>query len=1002
MPPPNDPTEALEDLRTLLDRSPDMLFRVRLGDPPRFAFVSRAAEAIVGVTAEALLADIGLLSTLLMDDDTPEDETGLSVPSGRILGLPPDRLPERVRLPIQRPDGSRAWVEVDLAVARDASGVPVSIDGSVRDVTDLVTAQRRVAFEARILAAIADAVVVTDADARVTFWNAGAERIFRIPAGGAIGRSMTVMFPDDRASGHEPLRDAVSRSEIWEGDVRLADPDGSIRVLEVVSYPFHEDEPRPARVSLVWDVTPQREATDAAARLAALVDQAEDAIYTVDGDGTVLTWNAGAEHLTGIPASEAIGAPGPLAADPETRAEIRRLVVDEGATFSFSDAELRTAGDGRVPVSVSLSPVRGPDGQVSAILAIARDERPRVEADRQLRFRDAILAAVDDAVIATDHDERLVYWSPGAERMFGIAAADAIGRGTAEVAPFRLIGSTAAEAQAALAAGRPLRIDAEYTRGDGSTFIGETHASLMTGPGGTLVGLGVIRDVTAVRRAASDSARLAAIVEGAGDIIVGTALDGMVQTWNPAAERALGYSAAEMAGRTIATYIVPADLPKAFELRERVIVGGEPSAAAEFTYVTKAGDTFPAWVVIAPVRGPEGEITGISAIGHDLRERKNLEEQLRQAQKLEAVGRLAGGIAHDFNNLLTAISGYASLLLAEVPEGGPAAADVGAILDAADRAGELTRSLLSFSRGKPREPRLVALDGVVAGVGPMLHRLLPEAVEVVLDARSDTTLLVDPTELELALVNLAVNGADAMPGGGRLEIRARSIEVDRAFADAHLGVTPGRHAELLVRDSGAGIPAEVRAHLFEPYFTTKGDRGGTGLGLSTVHAFVEQAGGTIWVDSEPGRGTVFRILVPETAGTPEPARTARARRAPGGSERVAIVEDDPTVRALATTILSRAGYRLTVKADPREAASLDPASLDLLLTDVVMPHLDGPGLTARLRAIRPDLPVLFMSGYTDRTDASDMSPLTSQPLLAKPFGPVELLAAVRRALDEAG
>jgi CheY-like chemotaxis protein len=241
-----------------------------------------------------------------------------------------------------------------------------------------------------------------------------------------------------------------------------------------------------------------------------------------------------------------------------------------------------------------------------------------------------------------------------------------------------------------------------------------------------------------------------------------------------------------------------------------------------------------------------------------------------------------------------------------------------------------------------------------------------------------------------------------MPHGGRLEIRVRSVEIDRAFADAHLGVTPGHHAEVLVRDGGAGMSPEVRSHLFEPYFTTKADRGGTGLGLSTVHASVEQAGGTIWVETEPGRGTTFRILIPEAVGAPEKAHGARARRAPGGSERVAIVEDDTTVRALATTVLSRAGYRLTVKADPREAALLDPSTLDLLLTDVVMPHLDGPGLAACLRAIRPDLPVLFMSGYADRADTSDMSDLTNQPLLAKPFGPVELLAAVRRALDEPG
>ena len=1004
MTPPLDP---LEGFRTLLDRSPDLLFRVRLRPEPRFEFVSRAAEVITGLPADAFMEDFGQVARLHADasedaDDADDGGPRATASVRQVLGMDPRELPERLRVSIRRIDGSRAWVEVDLAVQLDGAGEAVSIDGAVRDVTDLVAARGRVAFEARILAAIADAVVVTDAEARITFWNPGAARIFGVPAGQAVGRPMSVMFPDDRASGHEPLQDAISRAEAWEGDVRMAEADGTARVLEVVSYPLHEDQPSPSRVSLVWDVTRQREATEAEARLAAVVNQADDAIYTVDGSGVVITWNAGAERLTGTPATSAIGRPGPLVAAPERRAEICRQVFEEGASFSFPDTELRKVGGDTVPVSVSVSPVRGANGEVRAILIVARDERPRVEADRQLRFRDAILAAVDDAVIATDEDRLLVYWSPGAERLFGVSAADAVGRPTGDVAPFRLVGSTDERALATLSVGRAVRVDAEHTRPDGTTFVGETHARLMAGPGGSTVGLAVIRDVTAIRRAADDSARLAAIVEGAGDIIVGTSLEGVLRSWNPAAERALGYSAREIIGRTIATYIAPEDLPKAFSLRERVILGGESSAAAEFTYVARDGVTFPTWVVIAPVRNAEGEVVGVSAVAHDLRTRKSLEEQLRQAQKLEAVGRLAGGIAHDFNNLLTAITGYASLLLAEVPEGGSAAADVGQILDATDRAGELTRSLLAFSRGKPREPRLVALDDLVAGVGPLLHRLLPEAAEVVLDARSGATVLVDPTELELVLVNLAVNGADAMPHGGRLEIRARSVELDRAFADEHLGVRPGRHAELVVRDSGAGMTEAVRSHLFEPFFTTKGDQGGTGLGLSTVHAFVEQAGGTIWVDTEPGRGTTFRILVPESEGVPERSSASRAHRAPGGSERVVLVEDDAPVRALATTVLGRAGYSLTVKADAREAARLDPATFDLLVTDVVMPYLDGPGLAARLRDARPDLPVLFMSGYADRADTAQVTSLSSQPILAKPFGPLELLTAVRRVLYGSG
>ena len=747
---PPEPGQSLDGLRSLLDRSPDVLFRMRPGNPPRFEFVSAAALAMTGYPAEAFIEDPWLYRHIF-DADARRDLWD-------VLDARAADLPGRLELPIHRADGTPGWVEVTLAAHLDAAGEVDAVDGVVRDVTERVAAGRRAVFEAGILAAIADAVVVTDTAERITFWNAGAERLFGIPGATAIGGSLELMFPPGRSMGHEALALAMATTSSWEGDVRLERPDGSVVILEVVSYPFGRDDPNGSRVSLVWDVTE-------------------------------------------------------------------------------------------------------------------------------------------------------------------------------------------------------------------------------------------------VRAAADDSARLAALVEGAGDIMIGTDPDAVVRSWNPAAERVLRYRADEVIGRSIASFVDPVQLPQALELRDRLTLHGAPSAAAELRFITREGAAIPVWVVIAPIRDADGAITGISAICHDLRERKALEDQLRQAQKLEAVGRLAGGIAHDFNNLLTAVSGYASLLLSEVEPGGVAAGDVAHILDAADRAADLTRSLLAFSRGTPREPRVVALDGLVTGVDPMLRRLLPEAVELVIDARSAVSLLVDRTELELALVNLAVNGADAMPQGGRLEILARRVDLDEAFAGTHLGVRAGRHGELVVRDTGTGMSDDTRSRIFEPFFTTKNERGGTGLGLSAVHAFVERAGGTIWVDSEVDRGTTVRILIPVADAVPASPGRRRHRPASGGSERIVLVEDDTAVRALATTVLRRAGYALTVQADPREALGLDPATFDLLLTDVVMPHLDGPALATRFKAARPDLPVLFMSGYTEGSGPEDLAALSAQPVLAKPFGPAELLEAVRRALE---
>jgi PAS domain S-box-containing protein len=989
MPRSPEPAPTLDGLRSLLDRSPDILFRMRPGNPPRFEFVSAAALAITGHPAEAFVEDRWLYRRVF-DSEARRDLWD-------VLDAPASELPDRLELPIHRADGTPGWVEVTLAKHVDATGEVVTVDGVVRDVTERVAAGRRAVFEAGILAAIADGVVVTDTTERITFWNPGAERLFGVGRAEALGGPLELMFPEGRSSGHEALRAALATTSAWEGDIRLERPDGSVGILEVVSYPFWQDDPPGSRVSLVWDVTDARAATDAVGRLAAIVEQADDAIYAVDRDGIVLSWNAGAERLTGIKAADAIGRIGPFAEEPARKAELRRRGF-EGETINLRTTRLLTADGGTVPVDLSVSPVRDRDGNVVALSAVARDDRPRLAAERELRYRDAILASVNDGVIATDHDTRLIYWSPGAERLFGIPAAQAVGGTLEEIAPVRMPASSVESAMAVLAGGQDLRIDVEYVRPDGSTFVGETSASTMQGPDGTLVGLAVIRDVTAVRRSVHDSARLAALVEGAGDIMVGTDTDGVVRSWNPAAERVLGYRPDEVIGSPIATVVAPGPLPQADELRDRLTRDGAPSAAAELELVTRDGVALPAWAVIAPIRDAHGTIVGISWICHDLRERKALEDQLRQAQKLEAIGRLAGGIAHDFNNLLTAVSGYASLLLSEVEPGSTAATDVAHILDAADRAGDLTRSLLAFSRGRPREPRVVALDDVVTSVGPMLRRLLPEAVHLELDAHSGVSLLVDPTELELVLVNLAVNGADAMPHGGRLAIRARAVDLDAAFAVAHLGVRPGPHGELVVRDTGAGMTDEVRSRIFEPFFTTKHERGGTGLGLSAVHAYVERAGGTIWVDSEVGHGTTIRILVPVVEDVPEGSRAVRRRHAPGGSERIVLVEDDTAVRALATTVLKRAGYALTVMADPREALALDPATFDLLLTDVVMPHLDGVALAIRYKAARPDLPVLFMSGYPEGAEPADLAALSAQPVLAKPFGPAELLSAVRRTL----
>lgn len=849
---------------------------------------------------------------------------------------------------------------------------------------------------ALVFASIRDAVIVTAADGTITLWNPGATAMFGLDAADAVGTNPIDLLRDAGVRDAEPLIEAARTDAAWTGDIVVPRTAGE-RIIDVVTYPIAGGPAEAHRVWFCFDVTAERRAAHADARLAALVEQAQDAIFTVDRDCIVHSWNRGAELLLGIPAAEAIGHASPFIVGEEEQASFRHRAFDLGLASADPDARLLAADGTEIPVSFQATPIREADGQIRRLSMIARDERPRARADRELRFRDAILERLEDAVVASDDSRVITFWSHGAERIFGVPAADAIGRPAEDVMPSRLLNTTHAEVARLLARGEVVRSDVEFRRADGTTFIGEVNGNVAdTGSGGRLY-LSVIRDVTDARRAAADSARLAAIVESAADIIFSADDTMVIRSWNPGAERILGWTAADIIGRTIATIVAPERLPVAMAMRDSVLRGA-PSASGELVYVARDGARLPVWVSHTPVRDGS-RVVAVSTIAQDLRGRKQAEEQVRQAQRLHAVGSLAAGIAHDFSNLVTTITGYASLLLADLADHEAGTANARHILDAAERAGELTRSLLALSAGESREPEVVEIDRLVTDITESLRRLLPDSVDLRIEARSGVKVLVDRTDLELVLVNLVTNAGEATPAGGRVEVVTTARSLDAAFAAAHLGVVPGPHAELVVRDTGRGLSPEDRAHLFEPFYTTKAG-GGSGMGLATVLASVERAGGTIWPDPSPAVGTTFRIYLPAAPGTGTgPAPALRPARPKGGTERILVVEDDTQVRALATTILARAGYQLTVKGDPRRALEVDPATIDLLLSDVVMPHLDGPTLAVDLLGRRPDLPVVLMSGFADGAGPHDLAAITDRPLLAKPFGPDELLEAVRAALD---
>jgi PAS domain S-box-containing protein len=485
--------------------------------------------------------------------------------------------------------------------------------------------------------------------------------------------------------------------------------------------------------------------------------------------------------------------------------------------------------------------------------------------------------------------------------------------------------------------------------------------------------------------------------------IVTVDLDGRVVTLNGVAEALFGTSHTEARGQPVATVLARA--PELLRLLNDAL-GQRLGTTTTVTLSGAEGAPLPVEVTTATLKGSEGQDLGVAAILRDLTPVRALEAQLRQAQKMEAVGRLAGGVAHDFNNLLTVITGRSQLLLLKLRPDHPLRRDVELIEETAHRAAALTSQLLAFSRKQVLQPRVLDVNEVVRGMETMLGRLIGE--DIVLTTTLDRAagyVRADPAQLEQMIANLVVNARDAMPLGGRLALETRGVVLDERFARSHVGVRPGPYVRLIVRDTGVGMDAVTKAHLFEPFFTTKGPGKGTGLGLATVYGIVTQSGGAIRVESEPGQGATFTIDLPrvEAAAAPGAARSSPGA-VPHGSETVLLVEDEPGVRGLARDILRGHGYRVLEAANGEEALRIGQTHdgpIHLLLTDVVMPRMGGRELADRLTALRRETKVLYVSGYTDDAILHQGISQTGVAFLEKPFTAGGLAHKVRQVLDAA-
>jgi PAS domain S-box-containing protein len=651
-----------------------------------------------------------------------------------------------------------------------------------------------------------------------------------------------------------------------------------------------------------------------------------------------------------------------------------------------------------------------------------RQDNPSLKTVAETLLSPSILEAIPDALVAVNQQGVIIQVNSQTEALFAYTREELIGQKIEMLVPERQRAQHD-QHRAEFHAKPKIRrmgsgLDLRGRRRDGSEFPVEISLSPVVTGDGVMV-LSAIRDISdrkrieeELRRAHEEldrrksrelrdsQNRLALIVDSSQDAIIGKNLDGIITHWNKGAEHMYGYTAQEMIGRPI-TVLCPKDrVDEIPEILERVR-RGERIEYFESVRATKDGRRLNVSISVSPIHDAEGKVGGASAIARNITAQKKIEDQLRQSQKMEAVGRLAGGVAHDFNNLLGIVTACTELLRGRVD--GESLEYLDNIREAAKRGATLTRQLLAFSRRQQVQPQVLELNERLKEVSKLLRPLMGDDVEVVLLPRAPTAIVeADAGQLDQIVMNLAVNARDAMPHGGKLVVETGVFEFDEAFAREHPPMTAGRYVMLAISDNGTGMDETTRARIFEPFFTTKEMGKGSGLGLATVYGIVKQSSGHIWVYSELDRGTTFKIYLPCADNKLGATQEVQAETLPARRENTTILlaEDDSIMRRLTRKMLEQHGYKVLEAEDGNAALNVigsDHTTVDLLLTDVVMKGMSGPELVLRLMDSHPGVKVVYMSGYTGELVAHQGADAAIR-LLEKPFTRGSLLKTIDAAL----
>jgi PAS domain S-box-containing protein len=871
------------------------------------------------------------------------------------------------------------------------------------------------AYKRALLDSALDCVICTDSQGKIVEFNAAAERIFHLSRSAVLGRDLadTVLPRSLRDIHRREFFHSYSCAKTEMIGNRL---ESKATRFDGVEFPaeFTVSKVSVGRETMftvtIRDITARVRAEEAVTRLAAIVESSQDAIYGGDVDGRIQTWNKGAELMYGYTADEVLGESVSILTPSGRRDELTRITerIREGLETRNIETVRLAKGGRLIDVSLTVSPILDSAGAVIGASAIARDITARKAAEEALRkATQTSVYASPVPIVALSPNGSVTLWNPAAEQVFGWSEPEVLGKPNPTIPE-----DCADETQLTyrrLLGGETIRgVELQRRKRDGSLLTISLSAAPLWSETGTVKGIiKFLTDITEHKRIEhalrATEEKYRSIFENSIEGIYQVAPDGHYLSANPALARMLGFDSPHelvQARNGVANHgYVSADLRAEFMrlLEEQGMVQNFESQVYR-----KDGKLIWVRVNARVIRDAGGNITHFEGTVEDVTEQRELEQQFRQMQKIEAIGRLAGGVAHDFNNILMAVSSFAELLGTRFSPEDRQRSYVDEIIKATDRGSSLTQKLLAFSRRQVFLPKVVNLNRLVHDQIDMLRRLLAENIDVKLIQHPEAGMVrVDASQIEQVVMNLVINARDAMPDGGELVIETTNLEPDSLQVGSQMQAE-GRWVVLSVRDSGCGMDVETQSHIFEPFFTTKEQGKGTGLGLATVFGIVKQNGGHITVHSELGAGSTFKVHLPRVDGAAEALRSERDGVVSRGTETILLVEDEEAVRSSATTYLREMGYSVLVAAEGREAVLLAEqyqGSIHVLLTDLVLPRMSGPELAERIILVRPDTRVVFMSGYFNELFAGRRNLDPRYAFLQKPFRLTALTRCIRDVLD---